>query len=57
LIDCFGPRAIMPAFWRISLGHAAALLVVSVVNVHLIAHRKESLGFSAQGRVRSSGCL
>ena len=35
-----------PAFWFISLGHGSALLVVSVVQVHLIAHLKESLGFS-----------
>jgi MFS family permease len=37
-----------PAFWFISLGHSSALLVVSVVNVHLIPHLKESLGYSVQ---------
>jgi MFS family permease len=35
-----------PAFWLISLGHASALLVVSVVQVHLIAHLHEDFGFS-----------
>lgn len=34
------------AFWLISLGHAFALLVVSAVNVHAIAHVKEGLGYS-----------
>ena len=34
------------AFWFISFGHAAALLVVSAVMVHLIADLKESMGFS-----------
>jgi sugar phosphate permease len=37
-----------PAFWLISLGHSSALLVVSVVNVHLIPHLKESLGYTVQ---------
>ncbi len=34
------------AFWFISLGHAAALLVVYAVNVHAITHIKESMGYS-----------
>jgi sugar phosphate permease len=35
-----------PAFWFLSLGHGFALLVVFAVNVHAIAHMKESLGFT-----------
>ncbi|MEZ4501373.1 MAG: MFS transporter [Dehalococcoidia bacterium] len=34
------------AFWFISLAHAAAVLVVSVVQVHFVAHVNESLGYS-----------
>lgn len=34
------------AFWCISLGHASALLVVSAVMVHLVAHLTERLGYS-----------
>ncbi len=34
------------AFWYISLGHAAALLVVSAVMVHLVVHVNENLGYS-----------
>ena len=34
-----------PAFWFISFGHGAALLVVSAVQVHLVAHLHESLGY------------
>jgi MFS family permease len=34
------------AFWLISLGHAAALLTVSAVMVHLVPHLTEGLGFS-----------
>jgi MFS family permease len=34
------------AFWLISLGHGFALLVVGAVNVHAIAHIKESLGYT-----------
>ncbi|MBI4271322.1 MAG: MFS transporter [Candidatus Rokubacteria bacterium] len=34
------------AFWYISLGHGAALLVVSAVMVHLIVHVTEQLGYS-----------
>ena len=34
------------AFWLISLGHAAALLVVYAVNVHAITHIKESMNYS-----------
>ena len=35
-----------PAFWLISLGHGSALLVVAAVNVHVISHLNESLGYS-----------
>src|SRR5690349_2107894 len=35
-----------PAFWLLSLGHGFALLVVGAVNVHAIAHMKESLAYS-----------
>ena len=35
-----------PAFWLISLGHGSALLVVSAVNVHLVLHLTEDLGYS-----------
>jgi sugar phosphate permease len=35
------------AFWVISLAHAAALLVVSAVMVHFVAHLKESLGYTS----------
>ncbi len=34
------------AFWLLSVGHGAALLVVTGVNVHAITHMKESLGYS-----------
>jgi MFS family permease len=34
------------AFWYISLGHAAALLVVSAVMVHMVIHVTERLGYS-----------
>ena len=34
------------AFWLISFGHAAALLTVSAVMVHLVPHLTEGLGFS-----------
>lgn len=34
------------AFWLIALGHGLALLVVTAVNVHAIAHMKEGLGYS-----------
>jgi sugar phosphate permease len=36
------------AFWYISLGHAAALLVVSAVMVHMVIHVTERLGYSLQ---------
>lgn len=36
------------AFWLLALGHAFALLVVTAVNVHGIAHMKEGLGYSVQ---------
>ncbi len=36
------------AFWQISLGHAAALLVVSALQVHLILHLTRGLGYSLQ---------
>jgi len=35
-----------PAFWYISLGHGAALLVVSAVLVHMVVHVTERLGYS-----------
>ena len=34
------------AFWFISLGHGAALLVVQAVNVHAILHLSQQLGYS-----------
>lgn len=34
------------AFWLLALGHGFALLVVTSVNVHAIAHMKEGLGCS-----------
>jgi sugar phosphate permease len=34
------------AFWYISLGHAASLLVVSAVMVHMIIHVTERLGYA-----------
>jgi sugar phosphate permease len=34
------------AFWLLSLGHGFALLIVGAVNVHAIAHMKESLGYT-----------
>lgn len=34
------------AFWFISLGHGAALLIVSAVMVHLTLHLTENLGYS-----------
>ncbi len=39
-------------FWFISLGHAAALLVVSAVMVHVVLHLTEGLGFSLGGASR-----
>jgi sugar phosphate permease len=38
-----------PAFWLLSLGHGFALLVVGAVNVHAIAHMKETLGYTVSG--------
>ena len=35
-----------PAFWLISLGHASALLIVTAVNVHIVAFMTEDLGYS-----------
>ena len=35
-----------PAFWLISLGHGSALLIVSAVNVHVVLHLTEDLGYS-----------
>jgi MFS family permease len=35
-----------PSFWLLSLGHGCALLVVYAVNVHAIAHIKDSMGYS-----------
>jgi sugar phosphate permease len=34
------------AFWFVSLGHTSALFVVAALNVHLITHLKEGLGYS-----------
>ena len=34
------------AFWYIGIGHSLSLLVMGAINVHLIAHLHESLGFS-----------
>jgi len=34
------------AFWMISLGHGSALLVVTAVQVHLVLHLTNSLGYS-----------
>lgn len=34
------------AFWLLSIGHGAALLVVTAVNVHAITHMKEGLGYT-----------
>lgn len=36
------------AFWYIALGHGSALLVVSALMVHLVAHVTERLGYSLQ---------
>jgi sugar phosphate permease len=36
------------AFWYIAVGHAAALLVVSAVLVHMVVHVTEQLGYSLQ---------
>lgn len=46
----FTPREAMrtSAFWLVSLGHAAALLVVTPVQVHLVPFLNESLGYSPQ---------
>ena len=38
-----------PAFWLIALGHGSALVIVSAVQVHTVAHVKESLGYSLAG--------
>lgn len=35
-----------PAFWLVSVGHASALLCVSVVMVHLVPHLSQGLGFT-----------
>lgn len=35
-----------PAFWFVSVGHASALLCVSVVMVHLVPHLSQGLGFT-----------
>jgi MFS family permease len=50
----FTPREAMraPAFWLIAVGHASALLVVSVVAVHLMAHVTEGLGYTLQAGAR-----
>jgi MFS family permease len=38
-----------PAFWFISFGHGSALLVVTAVQVHMVSHLKEGLGYSLAG--------
>jgi MFS family permease len=50
----FTPREAMrtAAFWLIALGHASALLVVSAVMVHLLAHVTGRLGYSLQQGAR-----
>ena len=35
-----------PSFWWISLGHASALFIVGAVNVHMVSHLNETLGYS-----------
>src|SRR5690606_3302740 len=35
-----------PSFWWLSLGHGSALFVVGAVNVHMVSHLNESLGYS-----------
>jgi sugar phosphate permease len=44
----FTPRQALAtrAFWYISVGHGAALLVVSAVLVHMVVHVTERLGYS-----------
>ena len=46
----FTPREALrtAAFWYISFGHAAALLVVSALQVHLILHLTDGLGYPLQ---------
>jgi sugar phosphate permease len=34
------------AFWLLSIGHAFALLVVLAINVHVVTHIKQGLGYS-----------
>ena len=36
------------AFWFIAAGHASALTVVSAVNVHVVVHLNQGLGYSLQ---------
>jgi MFS family permease len=50
----FTPREAIrtPSFWLVSAGHAAALLVVSAVMVHFLAHVTEHLGYSLQQGAR-----
>jgi sugar phosphate permease len=38
-----------PAFWLISLGHGSALLVVAAMQVHLVPHLHDYLGYSLPG--------
>lgn len=47
----FTPRQALRtrAFWFIGFGHALAVLVVSSMMVHLVAHLKEGLGYSITG--------
>ena len=38
-----------PSFWWLSLGHGSALFVVGAVNVHMVSHLTETLGYSLGG--------
>ena len=51
LSDSFTLREALraPSFWWVSFGHGSALFVVSAVNVHLLPHLTESLGYSLTG--------
>ncbi len=42
----FREALLAPAFWLVSLGHASAVLIVSVVNVHLILFLTSDLGYT-----------
>ncbi len=42
----FREALVAPAFWLVSLGHASAVLIVSVVNVHLVLFLTNDLGYT-----------